>query len=173
MSPPEVNAALAAEVIDVCRDEGWTIGTAESLTGGSLAAALVSIPGASDVVRGGIVAYAKDLKHTLLGVQESLLAEQGTVSAECASAMARGACDVLGVRFALSTTGVAGPDRSEGHAVGTVYLAVHGRGHSEEEVRAHEAFTARGDRSEIRDEATYRGLSLLLTTLRSHGPAAP
>lgn len=97
---------------------------AESLTGGLVAATLVEVPGASRVLRGGVVAYATDLKATLLGVDAALLAERGAVDPDVAVAMAEGVRVRLGADVGLATTGVAGPDPQDGQAPGTVHLAV-------------------------------------------------
>lgn len=118
--------SLAADAVDALRSTQATVATAESLTGGLLCATLVSVPGASDVVRGGVVAYAPELKTTLLGVDAALIAEHGTVDAAVAVSMAVGARDRLGATYGLSTTGVAGPDPSEGKSAGTVHIAVAG-----------------------------------------------
>ena len=96
-------------VLGLCRDHGLTLGTAESCTGGLVAGRLTSVPGSSDVVRGGIVAYDNGIKEQLLGVSPELLAKHGAVSAEVAAAMATGACERLGVDVAVSVTGIAGP----------------------------------------------------------------
>jgi nicotinamide-nucleotide amidase len=102
---------------------------AESLTGGLVVAELVSVPGASRVVNGGVVAYNTALKHSLLLVPAALLAERGAVDPDVAAAMAEGvrrACAIEGVpaSIGLSTTGVAGPDPQDGKPVGTVYVGV-------------------------------------------------
>jgi competence/damage-inducible protein CinA-like protein len=102
---------------------GWTIGTAESATGGLVASQLTSVPGASSVFRGAIIAYASDLKLTLLGVEEDALGANGIVSEETALAMARGARSALGVDVAVAVTGSAGPDPLEVD-VGTMCVAV-------------------------------------------------
>jgi nicotinamide-nucleotide amidase len=99
-----------ADIIQLATEKGVTLGCAESLTGGLVAAALVDIPGASAVFKGSIVAYDLMVKHDLLGVSAALLAEQGAVNADVAIAMAEGAQAALGADFAVSTTGVAGPD---------------------------------------------------------------
>ncbi len=169
----DTGSDLARTVIDQCRSRGWTLGAAESLTGGLVMAELIAVPGASDVVRGGIVAYAVDLKESALGVSSDLLGIHGAVSRVCAEAMASGARAALGVDVAVATTGVAGPDSSEGHPPGTVHLAVVGPGIGGEEVAAHVALTTRGTRSQIRSEATTQGLSLVLATLQRTPPAAP
>jgi nicotinamide-nucleotide amidase len=103
---------------------GLTLAVAESLTGGLLADALVRVPGASAVFRGGIVAYATDLKTTLLGVDAALLAAQGAVHPEVARQMAEGVRRVCSADVGLATTGVAGPDAQDGHAPGEVFVAV-------------------------------------------------
>ena len=96
-------------VLDLCRSRGLTLGTAESCTGGLVAARLTAIPGSSDVFRGGIVAYADEVKENQLGVPDEILAVHGAVSAEAAEAMAHGARERLGVDVAVSVTGIAGP----------------------------------------------------------------
>jgi nicotinamide-nucleotide amidase len=103
---------------------GLTVATAESLTGGLVAAALTSVPGSSAVVRGGVVAYATDLKHSLLGVDDGLLARVGAVHADVAAAMARGAAERLGADLGVACTGVAGPDPQDGQPPGTVFVAL-------------------------------------------------
>ena len=105
------------------RAAGLSLGVAESLTGGALAASIVSVPGASAVFRGGVVSYATDLKAALLGVPLSVLAEYGAVHPQVAIGMADGARSRLGVDLALATTGVAGPGQQDGQGVGTVFLA--------------------------------------------------
>ena len=118
--------ASAADLHALLRTAGASVATAESLTGGRLAALLTSVPGASATYVGGVVTYATELKQSLLGVPEALVAEHGVVSAPCARAMARGARALTGATYALATTGVAGPDRQEGHPPGTVYVALAG-----------------------------------------------
>lgn len=113
---PRLLAALAGR--------GWTLAVAESLTGGLVTATLVEVPGASAVLRGGVVAYATDLKASLLDVDAGLLAERGAVDPDVAAAMARGAARRLGADVGLATTGVAGPDPQDGHPPGTVHVAV-------------------------------------------------
>ncbi|MGN6219989.1 MAG: CinA family protein [Microbacterium sp.] len=114
----------AAAVLRALDARSWSIAVAESLTGGRVTATLVDIPGASAHVRGGIVAYATDLKARVLGVDEALLAERGAVDADVALAMAGGVRRVLGADVGLATTGVAGPDPQDGKPVGTVHVAV-------------------------------------------------
>ena len=101
---------LAARIVSALGERGQTLATAESLTGGMLGAAITAIPGASVVYRGGIVAYATELKTVLLGVPAGLLARHGPVHPDVAAAMAAGVRDRLGATWGLATTGVAGPD---------------------------------------------------------------
>ncbi len=119
-----MTADAAAAVLRALDARSWSIAAAESLTGGRVTATLVDIPGASAHVRGGIVAYATDLKARVLGVDEALLAERGAVDADVALAMAGGVRRVLGADVGLATTGVAGPDPQDGKPVGTVHVAV-------------------------------------------------
>lgn len=103
---------------------GLTVATAESLTGGLLCATLVDVPGASVVVRGAVVAYATELKASVLGVPADALARTGPVDGFVAEQMARGARSVLGADVGVATTGVAGPGPADGFAPGTVFLGL-------------------------------------------------
>lgn len=103
---------------------GRTLAVAESLTGGLVAAAVVEVPGASAVMRGGVVAYATDVKASVLGVDRDLLAARGAVDPDVAVAMAAGVRRLLGADVGLATTGVAGPGPQDGRAPGTVHVAV-------------------------------------------------
>lgn len=98
--------------------------TCESLTAGLLAAAVADVPGASAVLRGGLVTYATELKERLAGVDERTLIEHGPVSGETAAAMAAGARKVCGSDWALALTGVAGPEEQDGHPVGEVFIGL-------------------------------------------------
>ena len=111
-------AALIAELTR----RGLTIAVAESLTGGLLVAELIAVPGASVVVRGGVVAYATDLKQALLGVDAALLAASGPIHPDVARQMADGVRRRLGADIGISTTGAAGPDPQDGHEPGEVWL---------------------------------------------------
>ena len=122
MSP----TAEAVAAVEALRGAGATIATAESLTGGLVCATLVAVPGASEMVRGAVVAYAADVKTSALGVPAELIAERGTVDADVAAAMAIGVRDRLGATYGISTTGVAGPGPDEGKPAGTVHVAVAG-----------------------------------------------
>lgn len=101
-----------------------TVAAAESLTGGLLTAMLTAVPGASEVVRGALVVYATDLKHSLAGVDADLLASRGPVDPDVALALARGVRSVCGATVGVGLTGVAGPDQQHGIAVGTWYVAI-------------------------------------------------
>jgi nicotinamide-nucleotide amidase len=162
---------LAREVAALAITRGTTIAVAESLTGGLVAATLASVPGVSQVLRGGVVAYATELKATLLGVSEVLLAEGGAVQAGVAVAMAEGVATRLGAELGVATTGVAGPDPQDGHPPGTVYVAVAGPavGTARWQDRSGETAIG-GDRSEVRWAAVVLALELLVEAL--DGPPA-
>lgn len=120
-------ADAAASVVATLTARHWSIAVAESLTGGLLTAELVRIPGASLVLRGGIVAYDTSIKHSVLGVDAEVLAAHGAVHPDVAAQMASGVREVFTVAgepayIGISTTGVAGPDPQDGQPVGTVYL---------------------------------------------------
>jgi PncC family amidohydrolase len=138
----------------VARDA--TVAAAESLTGGLLGATLTAPPGASMIFRGGVVAYATDLKETLLGVPGPLLAAEGAVSAEVAGSMAGGVRDRLQATYGVSLTGVAGPDSQDGQPPGTVFVGV--AGPDDGQVRK---VNLSGDRSTIRLSAVRAALELL------------
>ena len=121
--------ALADTVLSALKRRGWTLGVAESLTGGALCAELVSVSGASAVLLGGVVAYATPVKATLLGVDDELLAAHGPVHPQVAGQMADGVrrAVAVGGRAAdvgVSTTGIAGPDSPDGQPVGTVHIGI-------------------------------------------------
>jgi nicotinamide-nucleotide amidase len=120
-------SALAAEIVAALASKHYRIAVAESLTGGLLVAELISVPGASVVVLGGVVAYNTELKHTVLGVDAEVLAAHGAVHSDVAAQMAANVRATLAVagepaHIGISTTGVAGPDPQDGQPVGTVYL---------------------------------------------------
>ena len=117
--------SLAKSAVDALKRRGWTCAACESLTGGMISAALVDVPGASSVVRGGLVTYQTDTKTLLAGVPAELIAEKDVVSAEVACAMAVGTRTRLGVDIAVSATGLAGPDGGTADKpVGTVFVGV-------------------------------------------------
>ena len=114
---------LAQRLQALCIAGGWTVVTAESCTGGLVADTLTDVPGSSGYVLGGIVAYADAVKQAQLGVPADVLAAHGAVSAQVAVAMASGARERLGATFAVSVTGIAGPDGgSDAKPVGLTYV---------------------------------------------------
>lgn len=119
-------STIARELIDALSSRNQTISFCESLTAGLAAATLATVPGASAVLRGGLVVYATDLKHSLAGVDEDVLAQHGPVSAATAREMARGTRRVCGSDWAVAVTGVAGPDTQDGHPVGEVWVGLSG-----------------------------------------------
>lgn len=114
---------LAQRVLNRLGQAGQTLATAESLTGGLVAATLVGIPGASAVFRGGFVVYATELKAQLAGVSPELLAARGPVDGQVARELALGARLRCGADWGIATTGIAGPTPQDGHPVGEVYVA--------------------------------------------------
>ncbi len=117
-------ASAAQRVVTLLAAGHRSLATAESLTGGSLGAAVTAVPGASQAYRGGVVAYATDLKHRLLGVDAGLLERRGAVDQGVARAMAQGVRQRLGADVGLATTGVAGPASQGGHRPGTGFVGV-------------------------------------------------
>lgn len=150
--------ALAAAVLAACRTRGWHVATAESCTGGLVAAALTAIAGSSDVVERGFVTYSNEAKSELLGVPAETIAAHGAVSAQTCAAMARGAVARAGVDLAVSITGVAGPGGGTPQKpVGLVYLGIatkDGAAHVERRIFP-------GDRTQIREAALILALALL------------
>jgi nicotinamide-nucleotide amidase len=142
---------------------GLTVATAESLTGGLVCAALVSVPGASAVLRGGVVAYATELKAALLGVPAGLLSARGAVDLDVAAAMADGARTRLGADVGVATTGVAGPDPADGKPVGTVYVAI-----ATPVATSAAGLKLAGDRAEIRAATVRHILGVLVSALRDY-----
>lgn len=143
---------------------GVSIGTAESITAGAVAARLARPAGASSYLQGGIVSYAYDVKERILGVPRSVLDNPGAVSDECARRMAMGAREALQSTYAVSTTGIAGPSGSTSRKpVGLVYISVagpHGT-HCEE-------YVFPGDRDQISAASTERALEMLLNFLQTN-----
>jgi nicotinamide-nucleotide amidase len=153
--------------------QGRSVATAESLTGGQLGSTITAIPGASKIYRGGVIAYASDLKTDLLGVSQSLLAEGGAVQAQVALEMATGVAQRLDAEFGLAVTGVAGPDSQDGHLPGTVFVACIQRDEQGsvidsvvEQLQLFPEFTDPQEaRAQIREETVAAALELLLTFL--------
>jgi len=155
---------LAETVLAACRGKGFTLATAESCTGGMVAAALTDIPGSSDVVDRGFVTYSDAAKSALLGVPPALIAAHGAVSREVAEAMAAGAVQRAPVDLAVAITGIAGPGGgSAAKPVGLVWFAS-ARRHG---AVASESHVFPGDRAAVRLAATRRALELLLAAAAS------
>jgi nicotinamide-nucleotide amidase len=148
------------DVVALLKDRGQTVAAAESLTAGLFTAALTTVPGSSAVVRGGLVVYATDLKASLAGVPEELLAEHGAVHPDVALALASGARDVCRADWGVGLTGVAGPDPQDGVAPGRVYLGLAGpagrRGYG---------LRLSGDRQAVRTEAVRAAIDALWDAL--------
>jgi nicotinamide-nucleotide amidase len=152
---------LAAEILRLLTASSMTVATAESLTGGLVAGALTDIPGSSAAFRGGVVAYAPELKAEILGVDSRMLAQHGPVYAPVAAAMAEGVRKLLGATVGVATTGVAGPAPADGWPAGTVHIAV---SLADDTVVRTMALT--GNRDEVRRLTVERTLGLLLGRLR-------
>lgn len=159
---PLVAATRARELVAALAVRGETVATAESLTAGLLSAAIAGVPGASAVLRGGLVVYATDLKATLAGAQAEQLALDGPVAASTAAALAEGALRRCDATWGVGLTGVAGPDDQDGHAPGTLFLGISGPTGSS--VTRPEVG---GDRWQIRLGAVEAAVSGLLTRLGS------
>lgn len=156
-------AAIA--LVSALRHRGWTVATAESLTAGMLASTIAEVPGASAVLRGGVIVYATELKHALAGVGEDILARHGAVSAETARALAVGAAERCGANVGIGLTGVAGPDEQEGRPVGTVYIGLSLPGRP----AWAERLTLSGGRRAIRTAACAAAMDMV-TDLAQAGP---
>lgn len=155
MSRPDMTAIIAA-----AREAGWTIATAESLTGGALCRALVAPPGASDVVHGGVVAYTAAVKESVLGVDPQVIAAHGVVSDQVAQAMAERVCALMDATVGVATTGVAGPGSHDGKPPGRVHVAVVVRGAAT--VRR---FDFDGDRADVVRLACAAAADMLVAAL--------
>lgn len=151
-------STVSAQVVERFTRLGLTFGTAESLTGGMISAAIASVSGASAVLMGGVVSYDPRIKRDVLGVPQAVIDTVGVVSEACAAAMARGARELLKVDIAVSATGVAGPAGGTADCpVGTVWLGVSSaRG---DYARCYH-FT--GDRQSIREQSAAEALALAL-----------
>jgi nicotinamide-nucleotide amidase len=143
---------------------GQTLGTAESLTAGLVAATFATVPGASNVLRGGIAAYAVDVKTDVLGADPDVIARHGVYSRECAVAMAVAARGTLRCDWSVATTGVAGPDPDDGHPAGEVHVAVAGP----DAVVVSRRLDLAGTRQQIRTGSVDAVIGLLHETLRAH-----
>lgn len=156
----------AAQLVSTLREHGWTLGVAESLTGGAVASEIVTVAGASAVLWGAVVAYATPVKQTLLGVDADLLAEHGPVHAEVAVQMALGVRHAVAVGgraadVGISTTGIAGPESPDGQPVGTVHIGV-----ATPLGASSRLFVFAGSRDRIRTQARDAAIELALETIR-------
>lgn len=162
ISPDELNR-LAREVLEAARTAGRTLGTAESLTGGLIAATLTEVPGSSEVVRGAVVSYVNEVKQGLLGVDGKTLERAGAVSEETARGMAEGARRDLDADVVVAVTGIAGPGGAEpGKPVGTVWI---GLAYSAETVARRYCFA--GDRTQVRLQTVRAALALMGEALKA------
>lgn len=121
-----IDVSAAPSLVRTLTERGETLAFCESLTAGLASATVATVPGASNVLRGGLVTYATELKGSLAGVPAALLDRHGPVSSVTARHMARGARSVCGATWGVALTGVAGPDPQDGHPVGEVHIAVAG-----------------------------------------------
>ena len=154
--------ALARNLVELAASSGSTVSTAESCTAGLVASTIAGVPGASAVLLGGAVTYTEDIKHRVLGVLESTLERYTAVSVLCAKEMAEGALSLFGSDRSVSLTGYAGPGGgTEDDPVGTVYIAVAGKG-IETTVRR---CSFSGDRQEVREGAAAEALRMLASSL--------
>ena len=153
-------------LLDALRERGLTFAAAESCTGGLIAKRITDLAGASAVFRGGVVSYTNEVKRDVLGVPQPLLDKYGAVSAPVAEAMAEGVRRITGADFAVSVTGVAGPDKDErGNEVGTVYFGIAG-----DTTVAHIKEHISGDRAAIRNAAAEIAFLLLLHAVQDNYP---
>lgn len=147
---------LAADLPDLLDDRGWTVATAESLTGGTIASVLAAAPSAQEWFRGSVVAYTPEVKFGLLGVPEGPV-----VTEECASTMATSTARLLGADVVVAVTGVGGPDPDEGEPAGTVWFALA----TPEGVHT-EKVVFDGGPPQVLTSTTERAIGLLRDTLR-------
>ena len=153
-----IDAAMKSEIVRRLSERHETLAVAESLTGGMLAAQIVDVPGASDVLVEGHVVYMNEAKERVLGVSSEILNGVGAVSEECARAMAEGTLKRSNADYALSTTGLAGPGGgTEKTPVGTVFVALAGRDFETRVLELH----LRGDRTRVRSMSCLRAMNLL------------
>lgn len=148
---------MESVVLQMLRERGLTLGLAESVTGGLVAGRLTGIEGASEVFRGGVVSYATEVKHSVLGVQSDMV-----VNEEAAIEMAVGACKVLGASVGLALTGVAGPASQEGVKLGTLCVAVC----LPDGTTASETFALPGMRDQMRQLSVISALDFLRRHIR-------
>ena len=152
-------------LVELLTERGETLASAESLTAGLVAATVADTPGASAVLLGGVVAYARRSRSTCSACPPHLIDRVGTVDPDVAVAMAEGARSRLGATWALATTGVAGPGPAEGKPPGTVHIAVAGPSGT-----ATRALELKGDRAAVRSGTVRRGAAARAPRDRRHAP---
>ncbi len=153
---PESNAFA------LLKERGLTLASAESCTGGLIAKRVTDLPGASSVFRGGVVSYATEVKADVLGVDADILEQHGAVSEPVARAMAEGARRIMKAHIAVSTTGVAGPDKDDrGNDVGTVYVALAAEGET-----VCRKLSCGSTRDEVRQNAASRVFEMIIEYLK-------
>lgn len=159
------NKVLSKELLALLYESDKTVGTAESCTSGMIASVISIIPGASNYFKGGIVSYCDDVKISLLNVDEEIIKEKTAVCEEVAIQMVKGAIKTLGVDYAVSATGFAGPGAEGGVAVGTIWIAC---GNDEEQVTLQ--LSCDEGREKNISHAVHKAMELLLEFIRSHEP---
>jgi len=162
--------ALCLTLASLLRERGWMLATAESCTGGLIAAACTELPGSSDWFERGFVTYSNEAKTELLGVEPQAISGHGAVSAVVAGAMAHGAVRHSHAQVAVAVTGIAGPGGgSADKPVGTVWFGFMVQGQLASEVRRFE-----GDRAAVRAATVRHALEQLIARLTAHpGTARP
>lgn len=158
---PSKTRELAIKLLDLCRERGWHLATAESCTGGLICGALTAIPGSSDVVDRGFVTYTNEAKSEMIGVPSHLFETVGAVSEEVACAMVEGVRQKTTVEVALSVTGVAGPGASERKPAGLVYIGCAVTGKPTIVKECHFP----GDRDSVRQQTVDEAIGLALEQL--------
>ena len=154
--------SLARDVVKVCEVNKFYLSTAESCTGGLIAGCITEIPGASDILHYGLVAYANEAKTNLLGVKKDVLLQFGAVSEEVSKQMAEGALALSNANISVSVTGIAGPDGgTKKKPVGLVHFSIARRNKN----TFHDCEVFEGNRSEIRMQTVEKALELIIRTM--------
>lgn len=157
--------SVAENLVELLAARNLVCATAESCTGGGVAAAITSVPGSSAVFCGSVVSYANEIKQNVLGVKADTLAEYGAVSSETAAEMARGVLSLMNCDLAVSLTGIAGPGGGgDNKPVGLVWFAIATR----DGVRTEKAIFP-GDRDEVRRRAVVHALGMLTVQAVENG----
>lgn len=157
---------IATRVIKTLTRRDVTLATAESLTGGLIGAALTSVPGASKVYMGGVIAYDTEMKVSMLGVDRQDIEAKTVVSAEVARAMAGGIHRLTGADWCIAVTGVAGPEPQMGHEPGEVWISVRGPKIGQLPPMAHtHRFQFDGDRHAIQQQTVEAALGMILRVI--------